>query len=86
METLAPFWKDIAITFGFDEARIKSIDMSCHYRAESATLEMFSLWLKGAHDLKPATWSTLIQSLKDLKLTEIAVILTNLVSILLVWL
>ena len=63
---MAHIWKNVAITLGFSRANIKGIEMSCHYQPEDATLEMFRQWLKGAHsELKPATWSTLIQSLKD---------------------
>ena len=78
---MAHIWKNVAITLGFNRANIKGIEMSCHYQPEDAILEMFRQWLKGAHsELKPATWSTLIQSLKDVKLTEIAAMLSNLVS------
>ena len=78
---MAHIWKNVAITLGFSRATIEGIEMSCHYQPEDATLEMFRQWLKGAHsDLKPATWSTLIQSLKDVKLTEIAAMLSNMVS------
>ena len=78
---MAHIWKNVAITLGFSRANIKGIEMSCHYQPEDATLEMFRQWLKGAHSqLKPATWSTLIQSLKDVKLTEIAAMLSNMVS------
>ena len=79
---MAHIWKNIAITLGFSRANIKGIEMSYHYQPEDATLEMFIQWLKGAHsELKPATWSTLIQSLKDVKLTDIAAMLSNLVSL-----
>ena len=80
-ESVTPDWKNVAITLGFNHANIKGIEMSCHYQPEDATLEMFRQWLKGANrDLKPATWSTLIQSLKDVKLNEIAAMLSNLVG------
>ena len=78
---MTPDWKNVAITLGFSRAKIKGIEMSCHYQPEDATLEMFRQWLKGAlSQLKPATWSTLIQSLKDVKLTEIAAMLSNVVG------
>ena len=80
-DTVAHIWKNIAITLGFNRVKIKVIERSCHFQPEDATLEMFRQWLKGAHsELKPATWSTLIQSLKDVKLTQIADMLSNLVS------
>ena len=78
---MAHVWKDIAITLGFNRVKIRGIEMSSHYQPKDATLEMFRQWLKGAHsELKPATWSTLIQSLKDVKLTQVADMLSNLVS------
>ena len=81
IDRVTHIWKNIAITLGFSRVRIKGIEMSCHYQPKDATLEMFKQWLKGAHSqLKPATWSTLIQSLKDVKLTQIADMLCNLVS------
>ena len=83
---MAHIWKNVAITLGFSRATIKGIEMSCYYQPEDATLEMFRQWLKGAHrDLKPATWSTLIQSLKDVKLTEIAAMLSNMVSFIILY-
>ena len=84
MEAVAPFWKKVASTLGFDEARIRAIEVGCHYQSEDATREMFCLWLEGDRHLKPATWSTLVQSLKDVNLTEIAVLLSNLVCLQLV--
>ena len=80
MEKVAPVWKEAAIILGFDQDRIKRIEMDAHYKMENATLEMFSLWLKGAHDLQPATWNTLIQCLRDVKLTKTSDILNNLVD------
>ena len=78
---MAHIWKNVAITLGFSRANIKGIEMSCLLQTQEATFEMFRQWLKGAHsELKPATWSTLIQSLKDVKLTEIAAMLSNLVG------
>ena len=84
MEAVAPFWKKVANTLGFDEARIRAIEIGCHYQPEDATREMFCRWLEGDRHLKSATWSTLIQSLKDVNLTEIAVLLSNLVCLQLV--
>ena len=83
---MAHIWKNVAITLGFSRATIKVIEMSCHYQPEDATLKMFRQWLKVAHSqLKPATWSTLIQSLKDVKLTEIAAMLSNLVGFIILY-
>ena len=83
---MAHIWKNVAITLGFSRANIKGIEMSCLHQPQEATFEMFRQWLKGAHSqLKPATWSTLIPSLKDVKLTEIAAMLSNLVSLIILY-
>ena len=79
IEIVAPIWQKIALTLGFDEARIKRIEIGCHYQPEDACRDMFGLWLECVSDLKPATWSNLVQSLKDVNLSEIAVKLSNLV-------
>ena len=79
---MIPVWKYIAITLGFNGAKIRSVEMDCYHKPNEASLEMFRQWLKGAHsDLKPATWSTLIQSLRDVKLTKIADMLSDLVCL-----
>ena len=77
METVAPKWKKVAAAIGFNEARISAIDKGEHFKPEGATFEMFSRWLKGEHSLKPVTWDTLIKSLKQANLKEIAVMLCN---------
>ena len=79
IEVVAPIWQRIALSLGFDEARIKSIEKGCLYQPEDATIEMFGLWLEDVSDLKPATWNNLILSLRDVNLTEIAVKMSNLV-------
>ena len=82
MAAVAPIWKKMAVSLGFDEANIKAIEMCCHYQPEDASREMFSQWLEGNNcDLKPATWSTLVQSLKEVNLRNIARFLRNLVCL-----
>ena len=80
IETVAPHWKKVAIALGFNQARIKTIEMGSHYQPEEACREIFSSWLNGAHDLKPVTWSSLIQCLKEAKLMETVDMLSNMVS------
>ena len=77
METVAPKWKKVAAAIGFNEARINAIDRGEHFKPEDATFEMFSRWLKGEHSLKQVTWDTLIQSLKEANLKEVAAMLCN---------
>jgi hypothetical protein len=77
METVVPKWKKVAAAFGFNKERIEAIEEDEHYKQEKATFEMFGRWLKGEHDLKPMTWDTLIQCLKDVNLLDIAKMLSN---------
>lgn len=70
MEEVTPKWKHVAIALGFDEARIRAIEIGAHYQPDDACFKMFSDWLAGGHHLKPATWAVLIRSLKAAKLTK----------------
>ena len=72
METVAPKWKQVATAIGFNEARIKAVDEGEHCKPEDATFEMFCRWLNGEHNLKPVTWDTLIQCLKEANLQDVA--------------
>ena len=55
--------------------------MDAHYQSGNACLKIFTGWLEGGHDLKPAMWDVLIQSLKDVKLTKIADLLHSTIDI-----
>ena len=81
MESVASYryWKHLAIFLGFDWARIGIIEENSRYQPEGATLEMFSRWLQGDHDLKPVTWKSVIEGLKVVRLMNIANILSNMV-------
>ena len=81
METVAPKWSKVATAIGFDGARIDAIEMGTHYQPGDACRKMFTGWLEGGHDLKPATWDILIQCLKAAKLTEIANLLHSTIKI-----
>lgn len=73
MERVAPDWKDLAIAFGFDQSRIKTIERDYKSSMEEACKEMFMRWLKGEHDLaSPCTWRTLVKCLDRARLTDIA--------------
>ena len=78
MESVARNWEHFAISLGFDAARIGIIKRS-HHEPEDATMEMFSRWLQGGHDLKSVTWNSVIEGLKRLRLTSIVNILSNMV-------
>ena len=77
MEIVAPKWKKVATAIGFNKERIEAIEEDEHYKQEKATFEMFGRWLKGEHNLKPATWDTLVQCLKEANLLDIAKTLMN---------
>ena len=80
---VAPHWKKFATALCFNQARIKSVEMGSHYQPEDACREIFSSWLDGVHDLKPVTWNSLIQCLKELKeakVVEAVDMLSNMVS------
>ena len=80
IEMVAPHWKKFATALGFNQARIKSVEMGSHYQPEEACCEIFRSWLDGAHDLKPVTWDSLIQCLKEAKPVETMDMLSNMVS------
>ena len=77
MEIVAPKWKKVAAAIGFNKERIEAIEEDEHYKQEKATFEMFGRWLKGEHNLKPVTWNTLVQCLKEANLKDIAETLSN---------
>ena len=71
----------MAVALGFDGAGIEAIEMDAHYQSGNACLKMFTGWLDGGHDLQPATWDVLIQSLKAAELTEMANLLHSSIKI-----
>ena len=77
MEIVAPKWKQVAAAVGFNKERIEAIEVDEHYKQEKATFETFGRWLKGEHNLKPVTWDTLIQCLKEANLQDVAETLSN---------
>jgi hypothetical protein len=78
METVAPKWKKVATAIGFNKERIEAIEEDEHYKQEKAAFEMFGRWLKGECYLKPVTWDTLVQCLKEANLQlDIAKMLTD---------
>ena len=81
IEKVVPKWKQVAIALGFDGARIETIEMGALRQPEHASRKMFTAWLAGGHDLKTRTWDVLIQSLKAVKLTEIADLLNHTIEI-----
>ena len=52
-----------------------------HYQPRNACRKMFTDWLSGGHDFKPPTWGALIQSLRAVKLTETADLLSHTIKI-----
>ena len=73
IETIAYDWQSVAIALGFDGSQIKNIEKDHPNRCENASCDMLSRWLYGEHDLHgPVTWVTLIDSLEQAEMTELA--------------
>ena len=65
IDSVAPHWKSVATSLGFDGPRLQLIDMGAFYKPEDACREMFIKWLNGEEGLyKPITWATLISCLQ----------------------
>ena len=82
IEGMGDRWKDLARSLDFSEARIDSIDTGApHEQPEEACREMFAQWLDGDDYLRgPVTWDTLIQSMIEAGLVDMAEQLKELVS------
>lgn len=73
IETIACDWQSVAIALGFDGPRIKNIEKDHPNRCENASHDMLLRWLHGEHDLHgPVTWITLIDSVEQAEMTELA--------------
>ena len=77
MKIVAPKWKKVAIALGYNGSRIEAMEVDAHYQSENACFKMFTGWLEGGHDLRPATWAALILSLKAAKLMPLANLLSK---------
>lgn len=74
-------WKQLAMSLNFDGPKIESIDMGAMYKPEEACRQMLVKWLDGDDELKgPVTWGTLIQSLIDAGLVDMADRLKEIIS------
>lgn len=72
IERVAPDWKFLATALGFDGSRIEIIERDYGRNVEEACHNLFMRWLNGEHDLQPPTWGTLIQSLTQAGLDDVA--------------
>ena len=73
VETVAPDWKHVAIALGFNEPKIRTIEMGTFHQPQDACIQMFSDWLEGGHGLRePITWATLIEVLIEAGLVDLA--------------
>ena len=70
IDTVADQWTKLAWALGFDKATCESL--ATDKVPDVACKEMFTCWLKGGQNLRPATWDCLIRSLKDSGFTELA--------------
>ena len=69
IDTVAEQWTRLASVLGFDIATCDSLATS--EAPAIACKEMFTCWLKGGQNLRPATWGSLIRSLEDSGFTEL---------------
>ena len=70
IDTVADQWTKLANALGFDTAtcdRFATDKASCE-----VCEDMFTCWLRGGQNLRPATWNLLIKSLEDSCFTELA--------------
>ena len=81
MEIVTPKWKKVAIALGYNGSLIETMEMDAHYQSGNACLKMFTGWLEGGHDLRPATWTVLIASMKAAKLMPLANLLSNTIKL-----
>ena len=71
MELVAAKWEKVATRLHFDGAHISRIRQDSHLQAESACRIVFTEWLQGK-GREPKTWNTVIEVLKEMKLSELA--------------
>ena len=69
-DTVADQWTKLASALGFDMATCDSLATS--EAPAIACKDMFTCWLKGEQNLRPATWDWLIKCLEDLGFIELA--------------
>ena len=81
MEGVAAKWKDLAILLGFTGPKIISIDKGVQRDPEDACREMFIYWLDGGSNLKPVSWDSLVECLIDIGLSELAVDVMKLLTL-----
>ena len=79
IDSVAPHWKSLATSLGFDGARLQLIDMGAFCQPEDACRDMFIKWLNGERGLcTPITWATLIRCLQRVvQLGNLSETLTN---------
>ena len=73
IEGVAYKWKELAMSLDFDGPRIESIDMGAPCKPEEACRQMLVKWLDGDDNLRgPVTWDTIVQSMIDAGLVDMA--------------
>ena len=70
IEIVGGQWTKLAKALRFDIATCESL--ATNKVPGVACKEMFTCWLKGGQNLRPATWDCLIRSLEDSGFTELA--------------
>ena len=70
IDTVADEWTKLASALGFDVATCETL--AAGKAPDIACKDMFTYWLRGGQNLRPATWDWLIKSLEDSGFTELA--------------
>ena len=71
IQTTASRWKRLATRLYFDFSDISRIEQDNHYQCQNACLQVCCEWLSGKFR-KPVTWATLVTSLEEAELSEVA--------------
>ena len=62
---VAAEWKDIAYALDYNISTVKQIQSKCKEDPEKSCKELFEDWLSTDNGIKPKTWQTLMDKLKE---------------------
>ena len=69
-------WERFATRLHFGFSDIKRIQKDCHYQQVEACQQVVGEWLSGK-GRKPTSWSTVVEALNEIELSELAKDLTS---------
>ena len=79
MQNVGVDWKLLGLNLQFDHSVLKAIEKNTHFITEDSCLELLGRWLNG-EACQPITWARLIQALKDIEHSTIAIHLEKLLA------